>query len=62
MTAIPALPLTPSLVALITAVPRDTPVARPVADTIATAGLLDCHVTARSVSVSPQWQVAVTEY
>ncbi len=59
-TAIPARPETPSLVALMTAVPRDTPVTTPVADTSATAGLLDCHATVRSVSVSPQWQVAVT--
>jgi hypothetical protein len=48
-----ALPVFPSLVAVIVAVPLDTPVTAPAAETVATAALLVLHVTARPVSTVP---------
>jgi hypothetical protein len=50
VTVIVAVPLCPSLVAMITAAPGDIAVTRPVAETAATAGLSDSHVTVRPVS------------
>jgi len=46
-------PLCPSLVAVIVAEPAATPVTWPLADTVATAGLLVAHVTARPVRAVP---------
>jgi len=46
-------PLCPSLVAVIVAEPAAPPVARPLADTVATAGLLVAQVTARPVRAVP---------
>ena len=46
-------PLFPSLVAVIVVLPAVTPVTRPAAVTVATAVLLDCHVTVRPVSTFP---------
>jgi hypothetical protein len=46
-TVILALPVRDPLDAVITAVPGATPVMRPVADTVATAELLELHVTVR---------------
>src|SRR5207253_1363090 len=43
-----AVPLWPSLVAVIVAAPTATPVTRPLADTVATALLLVVHVTVRA--------------
>jgi hypothetical protein len=43
----------PSLVAVIVAEPTATPVTAPLADTVATAVLLDAHVTIRPVSTPP---------
>src|SRR5207302_66719 len=48
-----AVPLCPSLVAVIVALPIVTPVTRPVVETLATAEALDAHVTVRPVSVFP---------
>src|SRR6266545_655121 len=48
-----AVPVFPSLVALIVAVPWPTPVTRPVASTVATAVLLLAHVTTRPSSGVP---------
>ena len=48
-----AVPLCPSLVAVIVAGPPATPVASPLPLTIATAVLLLAHVTVRPVSVFP---------
>src|SRR2546429_2322996 len=48
-----AVPVTPSLVAVILAVPALTPVARPVAETVATAPLLVFQVTVRPVRACP---------
>jgi hypothetical protein len=45
-------PVFPSLVAVIVAVPGDTAVTRPFASTVA-AGLSEDHVTVRPVSVTP---------
>lgn len=50
-TVIVAVPLFPSLVAVITALPRATPVTTPLAETVATAGALELQVTVRPVSV-----------
>jgi hypothetical protein len=54
--------LLPSDVAVMLAVPADTPVTvavAPVADTVATVGALDAHVTVRPVSVAPAESVVV---
>ena len=48
-----AVPLCPSLVAVIVAVPATWPVTSPVALTVATLVLLDTHVTVRPVSGLP---------
>src|SRR5438093_7333578 len=48
-----AVPLCPSLVAVIVAAPAATPVTSPVEDTVATAGVPDAQVTARPVSTLP---------
>jgi len=48
-----AVPLLPSLVAVIVTVPVATPVTRPLAAIVATALLLIVHVTVRPVSVFP---------
>src|SRR5437879_2019905 len=48
-----AVPLCPSLVAVIVAAPAATPVTSPVGDTLATAGALDAQVTARPESTVP---------
>jgi hypothetical protein len=48
-----ALPLFPSLVAVMLAVPTATAVTTPSAETVATAGLRELHVTARPLSVAP---------
>src|SRR6266516_596928 len=53
VTVINAVPLWPSLVAVIVAVPTTTPVTRPVALTLATLGALLPHVTVRPVSGLP---------
>jgi hypothetical protein len=45
-----AVPLSPSLVAVIVTEPPDTPVTRPLGETVATALLLEIHVTTRPVS------------
>ena len=45
--------LTPSLVAEMVAEPGATAVTRPVADTVATAGLLELQLTVRSASTTP---------
>jgi len=50
VTVIAAVPLCPSLVAVIVAVPAVTPVTSPVPDTVATPGALLAHVTVRPVS------------
>jgi hypothetical protein len=49
-TAIAAVPLFPSLVAVITALPAPAPVATPFADTVATEFALELQLTARPVS------------
>jgi len=46
-------PLTPSLVAVTVTVPGATAVITPVVETVATAGLLDVHATARPVNELP---------
>src|SRR6266487_3748023 len=48
-----AVPLIPSLVAVIVAEPAATAVTRPLAFTVATAALLDVQVTVRPVSELP---------
>src|SRR6266550_7151538 len=48
-----ALPVRPSLMAVIVAVPTAPPVTSPLADTDATVGALEVHVTARPVSALP---------
>ena len=48
-----AVPLLPSLVAVIVAVPGATPVTTPADVTVATAALLDVHVMTRSVTIMP---------
>src|SRR3989442_4986689 len=47
------LPLCPSLVAVIVAVPSRSPLTRPPADTVATAALLVAHITTRPVRGLP---------
>src|SRR5207249_1310225 len=46
-------PVFPSLAAVTVAVPALTPVTRPVADTVATLGVPEVHVTTRPVSTFP---------
>lgn len=53
VTVIVELPLFVSLVAVIVAVPVETPVTMPVLETVATAVLLELHVTTRSVTTAP---------
>src|SRR3989454_3573443 len=48
-----AVPLCPSLVAVIVAAPAATPVTSPVEDTVATAGVPDAQVTDRPESTLP---------
>src|SRR6266496_42106 len=62
VTEMAAVPLLPSLVAVIVAVPVATPVTRPLAATVATALLLFVHVTDRPVSVFPaeSWVTAAS--
>ena len=48
-----AVPVFPSLVAVMVALPADTPVTTPVDETVATFVALDVHVTVRPVSVVP---------
>src|SRR6267154_1550177 len=69
VTVIEDVPLLPSLVAVITAVPAATAVTKPVVDeTLARVGSLDDHVTKRpvsvlllkSLSVSVSWTVRPT--
>jgi hypothetical protein len=52
-TATAALPLLPSLAAVIVAEPTDTPVTTPVASTVATAVLFEDQDTRRSVTIVP---------
>jgi hypothetical protein len=52
-TVITALPLTPSAVALIVAVPAATAVTTPAWVTVATAGSLDCQVKVRPGRSAP---------
>jgi hypothetical protein len=53
-TVIAAVPLFPSLVAVMVAgPPAETPVTSPVPDTLATPGLLELHAMARPDSVAP---------
>src|SRR5262245_12043120 len=53
VTVMVADPSFPSLEAVITAAPAATPVTTPLAETVATAGSLDAHVTTRPVRVLP---------
>jgi len=53
VTVIVDVPLCPSLVAVITAVPVAFAVTRPAGETLADAGLLDDHVTVRPVRTLP---------
>src|SRR3989442_12893084 len=59
VTVTAAVPFFPSAVAMIVAEPTATPVTNPVADTVATAGLLLAHVTARPVSTLPAESLVV---
>ena len=54
-----AVPLWPSLVAVIVAEPAATAVTTPLARTVATAGASLAHVTERPVSVSPRASLSV---
>src|SRR6266513_6525644 len=53
ITAMPALPLLPSVVAVTVAEPTESPVTTPAALTVATAGLLDAQVIDRPNSGTP---------
>src|SRR6059058_3980231 len=53
VTVMAADPVLPSLVAVTVAVPALTPVTSPVADTVATVGVPEVHVTTRPVSTFP---------
>ena len=53
MTVTVAVPLLPSLAAAIVAEPAAAPITRPLASTVATAGLVVDHVTARPFSALP---------
>src|SRR5919198_174677 len=59
LTVIAAVPLLPSLVAVIVAEPAATAVTRPVADTVAMPEALVVHVTARPVSTLPAESLVV---
>jgi len=65
-TAIPDVPVFPSLVAVIVVAPMATPVTSPVASTVATASFADDHVTVRPTSGFPAassgcaWRCTVT--
>jgi hypothetical protein len=59
VTVTPAVPLLPSLVAVIVAAPMETPVTTPLDDTVATSSLLDVQVTGRSVTVIPRMSFTV---
>jgi hypothetical protein len=61
MTVTEAVPLFPSLVAVITAVPGATAATRPVGDTVATDGASELHTTARSVSALSPASLSVAE-
>ena len=61
MTLMVAVPLLPSLVAVIVTEPTVTPVTKPVPLTVATARLLLAHVTARPVSVLPAASLVTAE-
>src|SRR6266480_3017548 len=54
-----ALPLGPSLVAVMVAAPTAAPATSPAADTVATAAALVVHVTVRPVSTFPAESLAV---
>src|SRR5439155_153955 len=60
-TVTPAVPLWPSLVAVIVAEPAATPVTTPLALTVATATLLLAHVTVRPLSTFPAASFVVAE-
>src|SRR5207245_179121 len=68
VTVMAAVPLCPSLVAVIVAAPAATPVTKPLAETVATTALLVPHVTTRplravpfaSFGVAVNWVVAPT--
>src|SRR2546425_305862 len=53
VTVTAAVPLLPSLVAVMVAEPAPAPVTNPLPLTVAAAGLLDAHVTTRPVSAAP---------
>src|SRR6476469_1256406 len=59
VTVIEDVPLFPSLVAVITAVPADTAVTKPVDVTLASVGSLDDHVTTRPVRTLPLMSLVV---
>jgi hypothetical protein len=59
VTVIVALPLLPSLVAVTLAVPTDTAVSTPVAETVTTAGSLELHITPRPVNTPPFASIVV---
>jgi len=50
-----AVPLCPSLVAVIVATPGAFPETKPLEETVAMAGSLEPHVTTRSVVIEPVW-------
>jgi len=54
-----AMPLFPSLVAVIVAGPAATPVTTPLPFTVATAGALLAHVTRRAISARPAESLGV---
>src|SRR5947209_19386039 len=58
-TAMTALPLLPSLVAVIVSQPTATPLTNPVGETVATPWLRPVHVMVRSRRVSPVASVSV---
>src|SRR5207249_10723215 len=61
VTALPAVPLWPSLSAVIVAEPAATPVTTPLALTVAAAELLLAHVTVRPLSTFPAASFVVAE-
>jgi len=60
VTLIAALPLAPSLVAVIVVEPGATPLTNPLLETVATAGLSFSHLTARPVTKVPAASLSVT--
>lgn len=56
-----AVPVLPSLVAVIVAVPTPTPLTNPVLETFATVGSLELHVIGRSFAGDPFTSVSVAE-